>query len=391
MGLMYHAIILAGGSGHRLWPASLRARPKQFLPLGRGSGESLLFATWRRLSPVCGPAGITVVTAAEQVDAVHGELPALTESEIVAEPMARNTAAALGLAAVYLCHRDSDAVLGALPADHHIDDEEGFARVVERAFAVAAAKDVIVTIGIAPTRAEVGFGYLHVGPSAAGTVSGSHRGPGDGDVVDGGGGSDAFRPRPVARFVEKPDAETAATYVASGQYLWNAGMFFVRARRLLDDIARYQPQLSAGLEEIAEALRRGGPAEAQNVAAAVYPGLPSISIDHGVMERVSVDRAGSVVALPGRFGWNDVGSWAALADYRHPDSDGNITAGQVVACDAEGNIAIGEDGHVIALVGVRDLVVVQSGNRILVVPKARAQEVRAAVKAMNERGLAQYL
>ena len=381
---MRYAVILAGGSGVRLWPASRRSSPKQFLPLGARAGESLIAATVRRLGGVCPQQNILVVTAAEQAGMVTDALPGLPAANVIAEPAARNTAAALGLAAVYLLARDPDAVMGALPADHHIADEAGFARVMDRAFAAAEAglpggsglgsgpdsdsgrdSDIIVTVGIVPTRPETGFGYLHVGERV-------------------GDGPEAMET--VARFVEKPDAATARTYIDSGQYLWNGGMFFVRARRLLRDIETHMPETHAGLAEIAAALAAGGERAAADAAERVYPALPKVSIDYGVMERAS-----GVVTIRGDFGWNDVGSWSALADYRPADEHGNVTGGTVVVADADDNIIIADPGTAIAVVGVSGLVVVQSKNGILVIPRDRAQDVRRAVDALLQQNLDDYL
>jgi mannose-1-phosphate guanylyltransferase len=311
---------------------------------------------------VCDPLSTLVVTAADQADQVARELPALPGANILAEPAARNTAAACGLAAVVARHRDADAVLAALPADHHIADEAGFARVAGRAFDLAAHEDVIVTIGIRPTRPETGFGYLELGPAFA---EGARR---------------------VARFVEKPDAATARQYVDGGNHLWNAGMFFVRADRLLADIRRFLPRTADALDAIAAALAGGGEDAAARAAAEVYPELESISIDHGVMERAT-----DVVTVPGDFGWNDVGSWTALADYRPTDADGNVTVGTVVTTDAHGNVVVGDEGCAVAVVGVDDLVVVKSGDGILVIPRRRAQDVRRVVDLLARRGLDDFL
>jgi mannose-1-phosphate guanylyltransferase len=354
-----HAVILAGGAGTRLWPASRRSRPKQFLALG--GDETLLAATVRRARGAA-TGDVVVVTAADQVDLVRAGAPGVS---IVAEPVARNTAAALGLAAVHLLARDPDAVIGAMPADHHIADEAGWARVVERAFAVAERGDATCTIGIVPTRADTGFGYLELGASREAELG-----------VPG--------VRAVARFVEKPDAETAAGYLAGGRHLWNAGMFFVRARRLLDDIGRFLPATAAGLDVVAAALKEG-PAAAAAEAARIYPGLPAVSIDHGVMEKAS-----PVLTVPGDFGWSDIGSWAALAELRTSADGGNTVIGDGVIVDGEGNLVVAEDG-VIAVVGCSDLVVVRSGDAVLVIPRARSQDVRRAVEALTARHLERFL
>ncbi|HVK73357.1 MAG TPA: sugar phosphate nucleotidyltransferase [Kofleriaceae bacterium] len=354
---MRRAVILAGGSGTRLWPASRQARPKQLLALG--GGETLLAATARRLRAAA--PDVMIVTAAEHAGACAAEVPAAT---VVAEPLPRNTAAALGLAAVHAAHRDADAVLGAFPADHHVADEVGFGVAIERAWGAAERGDVIATIGVVPTRAETGFGYLELG----------------GDRAELGDGV-----RTVARFVEKPEPATAAGFAAGGRHLWNAGMFFVRARRLLAEIERWMPATGDGLREISDALRGGGDEAAARATAAVYPRLPSVSIDHGVMEH-----AADVVAVPGAFGWSDVGSWQAVAALVPAGERGHAAVGDAVVVDAAGNLTYTDDG-VIALVGVSNLAVVRAGDAVLVVPLDRAQDVKAVVAALAAGGRQRYL
>ena len=360
-----HAVIMAGGGGTRLWPASRRAHPKQLLPLGRDPGETLLAATVRRLAGVAEPAATLVVTSAALADVVRAALPDVPEDHVLGEPVARNTAAALGLAAVHLVAREPDAIMAALPADHHVGDEPAFRRVVEQAFTLAEERDAIVTIGLRPTAPETGFGYLELGDELPGT-NGAHA---------------------VARFVEKPDRATALAYLASGRHLWNGGMFFVRAARLYAEIARHLPALHAGLEEIRHALAHGGAPAATATTARVYPTLPSISIDHGVMEKAS-----GLVVLPGDFGWNDVGAWSALAEVVAPDADGNVVRGATcVAHEATRNIVVGDPGAVVALVGVEGLVVVRAGDAVLVMPRERAQDVKEITRLLEAHGLGRYL
>ena len=345
---MRHAVILAGGSGTRLWPASRRARPKQLLPLGPG-GETLLEAAIRRGRAIAGER-VVVVTAAAQVDATRQVVPGV---ELIAEPVARNTAAALGLAAAVLAGRDRGAVLAVLPADQHVADEAGLTAVLDTALAAVERDDVIGTIGITPTRAETGFGYLEVQQAAPGVVA------------------------PVLRFVEKPDRPTAEAYVASGRYLWNAGIFCVSADRLLRELDGQLPATGRAVRDLAAG--RPGATDA-------YAALVSISIDHAVMER-----AARVVTVPAAVGWDDVGSWAALPALRGTDGDGNTTSGPAVILGGTGNVAIGDDGTLIAMVGVSDLVVVKSGDAILILPRSEAQDVRKVVEALSARGLARYL
>ncbi len=358
---MRHGVILAGGGGTRLWPASRRARPKQFLSLGTGT-QSLLAATAERLQPVCGDR-LYVVTAEEQAALVQADLPALAPGHIISEPSARNTAPALGLAAVHLLHRDPDAIMAALPSDQHIAQGDEFRRITELAFAAAEEHEAVVTVGIVPTRPETGYGYLKLGSALVGELRG------------------------VDAFVEKPDAATAehylASYLARGDYLWNAGMFFVKARYLLDEIDTWMPETGAGLREIADAL---GTDAADAVCQRIYPTLPSLSIDYGIMEKTS-----PVLTLAGDFGWNDVGSWTALADYLAADADDNIKVGKAITYDARNNIIVADEGKLIAMAGVSNMVVVQSGDATLILPRDRAQDVRNLVESLRAASLQRFL
>jgi len=347
------AVILGGGAGTRLWPSSRRARPKQLLTLG--APESLIAAAVRRGRAIVGLENTLVVTAADQATALRAAVPELPAANIVVEPVPRNTAAAVGLGAVAAQRRAGpDAVIAVLPADPFIADEATFERLVR--LAISEARETIVTIGVRPTHPETGFGYIRLGK----TLPRSGQDP----VHDVGG------------FFEKPDRPTAERYVASGEYLWNSGMFFLTARRMLDETRCHLPALGALLDAAIAA------SDADTVIASGYADAPSISIDHGIMEKASGLRV-----VPGAFGWNDVGSWAALPALRAPDARGNVVIGGATLIEGDGNIVVADEGApYVGVLGVRDLIVVATKDAILVIPKERAQDVRRVVEAAKQSG-----
>jgi mannose-1-phosphate guanylyltransferase len=348
-----YVLIMAGGGGTRLWPASRKQRPKQFLPMLDG-GETLLGATVARVQGLVPPERIRVVTAADQVDEVRRTAPSVPRENIVIEPKARNTAPCIGLGALEVLRRDPAGVMAVLPSDQFIRDDDGFRDAVERALDVARS-GAIVTIGIVPTHAETGFGYLALG-------EGTERGA-----------------RVVDAFVEKPDRSTAERYLSDQRHLWNSGMFFFAAKRLLEAVRRHMPDLGELLHAIEKHPER---------TAELYPQAPSVSIDYGVMEKLP---RGDVFCVPGDFGWNDVGSWSALAELRPRDEHDNVSTGNSITIDARGNILYGDGKRIIAAVGVEDLVIVVTDDAVLVMPKSKAQQVRDVVKALETTNRKEFL
>jgi mannose-1-phosphate guanylyltransferase len=352
-----YAVIMAGGSGTRFWPASRAKTPKQLLPLAGDGRESLLAATVRRIAPLVPAERVYIATGQHLADATAAALPSVPREQLLCEPVARNTAPCIGWANATIARRDPNAVVMVLPADHYITDEDAFRAVLSSAIASAEAGH-ITTIGIVPTRPETGYGYIELGSEIAGGA------------------------REVARFVEKPNRARAEEYVAGKRHLWNAGMFFFRASAMRDAIAAHLPALASGLEAIDEAAARGDEARA---VASTFPELPSISIDHGVMEK-----APGLAVVPGDFGWNDVGSWESAWELARKDDAGNALPEGSVAVDAKNNLVrdLTRDGkkRVYALVGVSDLVVVETDDAVLVIPRERAQDVRAVVDALKARG-----
>lgn len=362
------ALILAGGAGSRFWPASRAHLPKQLLPLlGKGP---LIVETLQRVLPLCGAADqvgrcehVLIGSGKRLAEPTAAILKNFQGVDLLIEPVPRNTAPCIGWAAARVAARDPDAVLMVLPSDHHIGDVEGFRATVRTAVA-SAALGTITTIGIRPTHAETGYGYIEVArdlPAAApGTIA-------------------------VRRFVEKPDRARAEEFVASGNHLWNAGMFFFRAGDMMAEIRAHLPALAEGLDAMvrAEAL---GQVAGDETLARIFPTLPAVSIDHGVMEHVK-----RLAVVPGDFGWSDIGSWHSAWELADKDSGQNASPASTVLVDAHNNHVVDlrsatAQKRVIALVGVDDLVVVETDDALLVVPRSRCQEVRAVVDALKARG-----
>jgi mannose-1-phosphate guanylyltransferase len=340
------ALILAGGSGTRFWPLSRRRNPKQLLAL---EGErSLLRTTLERLRPLVEPAAVWVCTTEALAERVRRDLPEVPPEQILLEPEGRNTAPAIGWSVLSMPEEARRGVVAVLPADHRVGDPAAFRETLERAAHVVEREDRVMALGVVPRWAETGYGYLELEP---------------GEEADG--------VRRVRRFVEKPSAENAARFVASGNYLWNAGIFVFRGTALLAALERLQPQLARGLEEIAAAPDR---------LRELYARLPADSIDYAVMEKLD-----GIITLPLDCGWSDLGSWEALDEVLPGDEQGNTGRGDRLAVDSHGNLLFADTGT-IAVLGVEGLVVVRTGDAVLVCSKSRSQEIKKLVSELAMRG-----
>lgn len=361
----FRPVILAGGSGTRFWPRSRRAHAKQVLAL---DGErSMIQQTLERLKPMAGLDKTWVITNEYLAEEIADQLPGLPAQHIVEEPVARNTAPACGLAAFLIERENPAAVLGIFPSDHVIGDEPKFLKALQKAVALASAGDNMVVMGIEPLRAETGYGYIETG-----------------DLTRGG---EALH---VRRFTEKPNQNRAEEFVAAGNYYWNSGMFLWSARTLADAVREHLPETAPLLESIAAAY---GTPDFTEVFHALYPKCENISVDYAVLEPRSAkgEHLSHLYCLPAEFSWNDLGSWASLYDYQHDtrlrgDADGNVSdAGGHLAIEAIDNYIFSPKKFV-ALVGVQNLVVVDTEDALLIVERNHSQDVGKIVKELHQTG-----
>lgn len=364
-------VILAGGSGTRFWPRSRRARAKQVLAL---DGErSMIQQTVDRLALVTDPAHIWVIANDVIAETIQEQLPQMTHDHLLCEPAARNTAPACGLIAFIMEKTKPDAVLGVFPSDHVVKDAQRFANALLAGIAVAHAGENIVVMGVPPTRPETGYGYIEQGDVAT-PVQGL-----------------PLPVRHVHRFTEKPDQDTAQEFVASGRYAWNSGIFLWSARTFCNALREHALELAEKLDRIASTF---GKDSFQKTFSEVYPQCENISVDYAVLEpRSQKDEANSgIFCLPAEFGWNDLGSWSALHEHRRSlaasgcDRHANVVEGEdSVTIDSSGNYVYAP-GKQVALVGVRDLVVVQTEDALLITTRSSSQDVGKVVKLLHERG-----
>ncbi len=349
------AVILAGGSGTRLWPLSRQSLPKQFVSLF--SDKTLLEETVARLSPILARGDVTIVTAASSATGeakIH-----LAPYDLLLEPCPRNTAPAIAIAALKFIAEGSDPVMVVLPSDHMIQDVPGFQAALRQAIAEAETGK-LVTFGIKPTRAETGYGYIQAGVKTADSAS-----------------------VPVASFKEKPDVKTAQAFLDDGGYFWNSGMFVWRASTILSAIAAHLPELNKTIEKIRGTVAAGAPVNA--AIEAHFASAPSISIDHGVLEKIASSSTGPRLALiPADIGWNDVGSWDSVQDLAEKDADGNTLRGNVLSHGSR-NIQVQGGKRLIAAVGLEDLSIIDTPDALLVTKRGESQGVKHIVEALQKR------
>ncbi len=343
-------VIMAGGQGARFWPVSRMARPKQFLSISK-DGQTLIQATARRVAPLSPGKDVVVVTNVAHRQMIIEQVP---KSFVLAEPVGRNTAASIGLAAVYLHKQDPKTVMMVFPADHFIAEEERLREVLLQAANLAASTDVLVTLGISPTEPNTAYGYIKRGIEIA---------PAQYKVV---------------RFYEKPSRERAEKYVSSGDFYWNGGIFVWRVDVILAAIKQHMPDLYGSLQTIERAI---GTKDEAAVLAEVFPKLESVSIDFGVLELAK----NCVVVDAGAIGWNDVGSWDAWSTHFEKDSSGNLLHGDTCAIDSS-NCVVLSDSRLLALLGCEDLIVIESKDALLVCPRSRVQDVKKIVEELKSRG-----
>ena len=359
-----YAVIMAGGGGTRFWPWSRETRPKQVLPIL--SPRAMIRETVDRIQPLVPPERTLIVTSRSQVRQLHREVPRIPPENLLLEPVGKNTAPCLGLAAVHVQRTNPEAVMIVLPADHYIGAPDQFLHTLQRAAEFASREEYLITLGITPTGPETGYGYVQKGP-----VLGRVR------------ETEVFRAK---AFREKPTLQKAKAYLRRGDYLWNSGMFIWRVGVFWEALEKCLPRLHRDMQELKASL---GKRRERKVLEKVYSRCPSISVDYGVMEK-----APNVALIEARFGWSDVGSWAVLWNIWPRDPAGNVCIqggkSKILTLDSSGCVVRGEKS-LIAVLGLKDTVVVEAGDALLVCPRDRSQDVRRILQELKQRGWKDYL
>jgi len=350
---------MAGGQGERFWPVSRYGKPKQFLALL--DERSMIKHSLDRIAPLIPAERTLIVLGQAHLDLARKELPEIPGDNFLVEPVGRNTAPAVGLAALHLQKRDPESVMLILPADHWIRGQRDFQLCLEKSFEWAVKTDCLVLIGIIPNRPETGYGYIERGEQAQ-----------DKDPY-------VYK---VRRFVEKPTFNKAASFCRSGRFFWNSGIFVWKTSVIMDLISRYLPELSAGLKQIEPAI---GTADETEALRALFPALSAVSVDYGILEKSS-----NLLLVQGDFGWDDLGSFGALTGICRQDERGMTILGNFIGYDNDGCLVYSREGLIAAL-GVKNLVIVRSGDVVMVCAKERSQEVRELVRLCKEQKLEQYL
>jgi mannose-1-phosphate guanylyltransferase/mannose-6-phosphate isomerase len=354
---MIHAVIMAGGSGTRFWPLSREAFPKQFLKvLGN---ESLLQQTFSRIEPLATPERIYIATNASMGEKCLSQLPSLRKGNLIIEPMPKNTAPAIGLAALRLKKKDPDAVMVVLPADHYIKDRDVFLETIQIAVE-GAESGFLVTLGISPTRPETGYGYIQKGEKEILTISG-------GSLFS------------VEAFKEKPDFSTAQKYLLQGGYYWNSGMFIWKASVILQEMETYMPSLFEKLSSMDQSF------EFEEERDEIFASILPESIDYGIMEKSQ-----KAVVIPTHIRWHDVGSLSALGEINETDAEGNLARGNIFSLENENCILYGEN-RLVAAIGLKDMVVVDTPDAVLVCPKNRDQDVKRIAESLKKDNRSEFL
>lgn len=350
---MFDIVMIAGGRGQRFWPKSTETMPKQFHKIV--SDKTMIQETFYRVYPEIDLENIFIVAGDGLIPVIIDQLPMIQKQNLIAEPVGKNTAPAIGLAAVYLYKRDPDAVMAVLTADHIVEPREEFLKALRTA-ARAAETGHLVTFGITPDRPATEYGYIEIG-----------------DRIQGDFALDVYS---VKMFREKPTCELARKFIESGTFLWNSGLFAFRVKTILDAMKRHMPSLYTGLMRIYESI---GTKHERSVKIDEFEKFENISIDYGVMEK-----SGNIVCVRPEFLWDDVGSWGALFRHREKDHDGNIVQGNTVMVDSNDNIVLGEANSIISLIGMHNVIVVKEKDKVLICHRSQDQKIKDALKAMSE-------